>query len=325
MGLLRWISDFFYEVGRKLHHLFGLDRRKASFTGNRRARMIFIICGVITPLVNLCVFWLPSNINTFVLSFQVSTPEGVKFGFDYFEMLFREFQNPFSQLSEALINTFKFFFLNMFIKLPLSFMFSYFIYKKIAGYKVFRYIFYLPSIISSVVMTSLVMFMAGPEGPITKLWECFTGEAPLFFNDSDYALKSIMVYCLWSGFGTSMIFYTASMIRIPESVIEYGTLEGVGFLKEVRYLIIPLVWPILSIFILEGFIDIFSASGPILLFTNGGYNTYTISFWIYAKTVGISGANHNYASAVGLFFGLISTPIALFVKWLTDRIETVEY
>lgn len=326
MGIKAKISVFFYELRRKFLHLLGLDRRKKrSLTSRKRARLIFIVCGVAMPLINLCVFWIPTNINSIIMAFQVNTPTGMKAGFDYFEMLFNEFKNPLSQISESLRNTMIFFCVDMFIKLPLCFMFSFFIFKKIRGYKIFRYIFYLPSIISSVVLTSMVLFMAGPGGPITRVWEFFTGEAPMFFADSDYALKSILVYGLWSGFGSSMIFYTAAMVRIPESIIEYGRLDGIGFLKEVVHIVIPLVWPTLSVFILMGFVDIFSASGPILLFTSGEYNTYTLSFWIYAKTVGISGANQNYAAAVGLFFTLVGTPIALLVKWITDRIEPVEY
>lgn len=325
MGIRYKLSVFFYELRRRIALLCGAGKRKTSLSRRRRKRLIFITCGVALPLINLCVFWIPTNINSIILAFQVTTPEGMKFGFDYFEMLFNEFRNPLSQISESLRNTVIFFSVDMFVKLPLCFMFSFFIYKKILGYKIFRYIFYLPSIISSVVMTSMVLFMAGPEGPITRVWEMLTGTAPMFFQDSDYALKSILVYQLWSGFGASMIFYTAAMIRIPESIIEYGRLDGVGFLREVVHIIIPLVWPTLSVFILMGFVDIFSASGPILLFTSGEYGTYTLSFWIYAKTVGISGANHNYAAAVGLFFTLIGTPIALIVKWITDRIEPVEY
>ena len=120
-------------------------------------------------------------------------------------------------------------------------------------------------------------------------------------------------------------FYTAAMIRIPESIIEYVAIDGANMFVELFRIIIPLVWPTLSVFILTGVVDIFSSSGPILLFTQGKYGTYTLSFWIYAKTVGISGRNLQYASAVGLFFTIVATPLALFVRWLTNRIEPVEY
>ncbi len=302
-------------------------KAKGFLSQRKRMRMAFIVCGIAIPILNFFVFWIPTNINSLIMAFEVSSPEGTKFGFDYFSMLFNEFGNPFSRISGAVVNTIIFFCVNTFIKLPLCFLFSYFIYKKILGYKVFRYVFYLPSIISSVVLTSFFKFMADPGGPLTIVWESLFGDAPMFFADSDYALKTIIFYTLWSGFGASMIFYTAAMVRIPESVIEYGTLEGVSFLREVVSIVVPLVWPTLSVFILMNFVDIFSASGPILLFTNGEHDTYTLAFWIYANTMGAGtgGQNLNYAAAVGLFFTLCGTPIALFAKWLLDRIEPVEY
>ena len=128
MSLKSKISDFSYELSRKTHKRGGLSK-KSGFSKRKRIRLLFIICGVAIPLLNLCVFWIPTNINSILMSFQVSTPEGMKFGFDYFGMMFNEFVNPFSEIRESLRNTVIFFCVDMFIKLPLCFMFSYFIYK----------------------------------------------------------------------------------------------------------------------------------------------------------------------------------------------------
>lgn len=300
-------------------------KHSANLSGMRKKRLWFVAFGISIPILNLLIFWLPTNLNSVLLAFEWTSNGVTHYGLGNFRMLIGEFKNPLSLISESLRNTLTFFSFNMFVQLPLAFLFSYFLYKKIHGYKIFRYIFYLPVIISSVVLSSIVLFMASPDGPITILWEKCFGTAPIFFADSRYAIKAMLVYTLWSGFGSSMIFYTAAMIRIPESVIEYGQLDGVNMFGELFKIVIPLVWPTLSVFILMGFVNIFSASGPILLFTQGEYGTYTLSFWIYAKTVGLSGRNLQYASAVGIFFTLLGTPIALFVKWLTDRIEAVEY
>ena len=291
-----------------------------------RYQTAFIIVGVFFPIFSFLVFWIPTNISSLLMSFKTTLNGQVVYNLDNFRMLIDEFKNPFSQINEALKNTLIFFFFGLLVSLPLCFSFAYFLYKKILGYKIFRYIFYLPSIISGVVLSSVVLFMAKTNGPLAIVWEkCFNSPAPAFFWDSRYAIPSMLVYGLWSGFGSSLIFYTAAMIKIPESIMEYVKIDGANMFVELFRIVIPLVWPTLSIFILSNVVDIFTASGPILLFTQGKYKTYTLSFWIYAKTVGISGQNLEYASAVGLFFTLLASPIALFVKWLMDRIEPVEY
>ena len=292
----------------------------------KKYQIAFIIVGVFFPLFSFLVFWIPTNLTSLLMSFKSTLNGEVVYNLDNFRMLFDEFRNPFSEIRESLGNTLIFFFFGLLVQLPLCFLFSYFLYKKVYGYKIFRYIFYLPSIISGVVLSSVVLFMAKTNGPLAIIWEkVFNNPAPAFFWDSRYAIPSMLVYGLWSGFGSSLIFYTAAMIKIPESIIEYVNVDGANMFTELFKIIIPLVWPTLSIFILQSFVGIFSSSGPILLFTQGKYKTYTLSFWIYAKTVGISGTRLEYAAAVGLFFTILATPISLFVKWLMDRIEPVEY
>ena len=64
-------------------------------------------------------------------------------------------------------------------------------------------------------------------------------------------------------------------------------------------------------------ISVFTASGPLLLFTKGEFDTNTISFWIYGLTTGITGyTDYEYASAVGLVFTFFGLPIVLTVKKL---------
>ena len=71
-------------------------------------------------------------------------------------------------------------------------------------------------------------------------------------------------------------------------------------------------------------VGLFNSSGPILFFTLGQHDTYTISYWIfeqvYMKSV------YEYASAVGLFFTIVGLPIVMIVKWLLDKVGTeIEY
>lgn len=283
-------------------------------------KYIFCLIALTPALFNFLFFWCQINISSVSMAFKDRTG----FGFGNFIRLFDEFQNPYSLISESLKNTMIFFFFGLLVSNPMVFMFAYFLYKKIRGFEYYRFVFYLPCIISSVVMTALVKFMAGPNGPISAVWEFVSGaDSPIFFADSDYALGSILIYSLWSGFGSGLIFQTVAMKRIPEGVTEYNRIEGVGMITEITKIIIPLIWPTLSVFLLMSFVGIFNASGPILLFTNGEYKTYTLAFWIYRQTV--DGVNYEYVSAVGLFFTMIGLPITLIVKFLADRVEPVEF
>ena len=75
------------------------------------------------------------------------------------------------------------------------------------------------------------------------------------------------------------------------------------------------VWPTLSTMILMSSIGVFTADGPLLLFTQGQYKTMTLNFWIFGMTTGIGAVtDYEYASAVGLIFTILGLPIVFAVN-----------
>lgn len=279
----------------------------------------FVASLLALAVINFIVFWVIVNFSSILLAFQDANGN---WSMSNFELFFDELGTAGSVMAQATKNTLVFFGSSILVQFPLSVLFSYFLYKKVAMYKFFRVIFFLPSIISAVVLTSLYRYLL--TGPVVELLRLFgMSRPPALLADSRYALWSIVIYGLWTGFGTNMILFNGAMARIPQDVVEYGHLEGVGFFRELFQIVIPLIWPTLSTVLLLACVGIFTASGPILLFTEGAFNTYTISYWIYEQTIR---ASYEYASAVGLVFTLVGLPIVLFVRWLLDRIGTdVEY
>ena len=279
----------------------------------------FVASLLALAVINFIVFWVIVNFSSILLAFQDANGN---WSMSNFELFFDEIGTAGSVMAQATKNTLVFFGSSILVQFPLSVLFSYFLYKKVAMYKFFRVIFFLPSIISAVVLTSLYRYLL--TGPVVELLRLFgMSRPPALLADSRYALWSIVIYGLWTGFGTNMILFNGAMARIPQDVVEYGHLEGVGFFRELFQIVIPLIWPTLSTVLLLACVGIFTASGPILLFTEGAFNTYTISYWIYEQTIR---ASYEYASAVGLVFTLVGLPIVLFVRWLLDRIGTdVEY
>lgn len=302
--------------------------RRTGFNENRLRKNLFIVGMLSIAIVHFLVFWLYVNLSSILMAFKNVTIEGTKWGFGNFKIMFDSFRNPTSELRGAFVNTMIFFAVNLLIKLPLTFICSYFLYKKIKGYKYYRFVFFLPSIISAVVLTSLLKYMVNPGGPLPRIYEMLWGrEAPLFLADSDYALGVILFYTIWSGFGVNIILFQGAMSRIPPEIIEAGKIDGVGMTRELFQIVTPLVWPTISTVVVLAFVGIFSSSGEILLFTKGLYDTYTISYWIFELVQGIKGTvNLEYASTVGIFFSVIALPIVLLVKRGLEKItESVEY
>ncbi len=298
----------------------------------KKKQRLFIIGMLSLALINFAIFWVYVNIQSIVMAFQ--DPGTGAFSFINFKTLFDALghgrplvDNPQVFSVDAIVNTLIFFAVSLFFITPVSFVFSYFLYKKIWGYKVFRVVFFLPSIISVVVLTSLFGYMFSTKGIVTEIFMWLTGSetTPIFFGEERYALTCLILYNIWTGFGTNIILFSGAMSRIPEELMEYNKLEGVGFARELVQFVAPLIWPTFSTVIIFACVGIFNASGPILFFTTGNFRTNTISYWIFAQ-VYQAGGIPEYAAAVGLFFTAIGVPFVMVVKWLLGKVgQDVEY
>ena len=292
----------------------------------KRHQTPFIVGMLSVAVINFAVFWLYVNFSSILMAFESPGIDG--FTLINFENAFKEFTMADSVLPNALVNTLKCFVVALCITTPASLFCSYFLFKKIALYKFFRIVFFLPSIINVVVMTCLFSYMASvnPEGILTIIVQGILGldEPPILFGDSRYAMNTIILYNIWTGLGVNIILFSGAMARIPEDVIEYGRLEGLGFTRELLQVVAPMIWPTISTVLTLAIVGLFNSSGPILFFTKGAFDTYTISYWIFDQVYhrGV----YEYASAVGLIFTFIGLPIALLAKWGLGKVGTdVEY
>ena len=126
----------------------------------------FILSFLAIPLISTAIFYFYVNIDSILMAFDVPNGEGLFYNFSY---IIKEFAYNASELSESLVNTLYFFGANLLIMFPLSFIFSYFIFKKIKLYKFFRIAFYLPVIISGTVYVSLFKKMIAINGPLLTI------------------------------------------------------------------------------------------------------------------------------------------------------------
>ena len=272
---------------------------------------------IIIPIIHFCIFWIGVNINSFAMAFQGKNGPT----FDYIKLFFQELTTAgtSNKLLEGIKNTLIIFGLNILVLLPLSVLFSYFLYKKLICYKYLRVVFFLPSIISSVVLVTLYKEIL--NGPVSNLLMQISGSSSpiLFFDSTKYAFRSVLMYITWLGLAGNMVIYSGTMSRTPTEIVESAKLDGIGYFGELTRIVLPLMWPTLSVIVLLAVVGIFTADGPILLMTQGQYETYTLGYWFYDKT--IVNPNLNYGAAVGICFTLVSIPLTLFARWLVHRID----
>lgn len=301
------------------------DAKSNGFSKIRLKRTLFIVGMLSIAIANFLVFWLYVNFNSILMAFQMQTSKGLVWTMDNFERFFREVKIPDFQLGLAIKNSMLLYVTGTFISLPLSLLFAYYLFKKVLGANVFRVVFFLPSIISAAVLVTLFKYLVMPSGPLNEILSMLSGRdvAIEWVVDEQYSMFTILYYTVWTGFGGNIVMLTGAIHRIPEDVIEYGKLEGISMTRELFNIVIPLMWPTLSTLLICNTAGLFTASGPVLLFTEGQFGTMTLGYFIFDK---VQAGQYYYPSAIGLIFTFVGVPVTLGVKWLCDHvIEDVQY
>ncbi len=292
------------------------------------SRKIFLILMCAYPIIQFLVFWLYVNFDTIVMSFQkfdyISGKESFA-GLDNYKWLFNELMDK-KDLKNCILNSVILFAVNNFVILPIAIFCAYIFFKKLPLGPVFRVIFFLPNIISIVVLTMAFSFMFDSSfGPVNSLLTLLHLDKliPLngWLSDKGSVMGMVVLYCIWAGIGYDVVLLTGAINRIPTEVIEAGKLDGIPWYKELIQIVVPLIFPTLTTLFVTGVTVIFTIFLQPMLLTNGGpydHLSGTIALYI----VELVNNNQLYrAAAVGIAFSLIGIPIVQLIKWGMEKIS----
>ena len=286
-----------------------------------KQKTLFMASFLAIPIINFLIFFVYTNISSFFMAFQRPIYDGATemyFTMENFQKVFNSFfVDADGTLRTGLINTVLFYLSGTLIIMPISILMSYFIYKKIPGYRSFRFIAYLPQIIASSALVIIFKYSLSSGGPLAAIYKAVVREYSNPLIREPGAIITLLIYNVMFGFGGNLIVYGGAMGNINAEVLEAGELDGCTWFQELIYLIIPMMWATLSTSFILGLAGILGSSGPILAFTKGQYGTTTLSFQIYNLVSGVNGYKDlYYASAIGITMTVIMFPMVMALKRL---------
>lgn len=151
------------------------------------------------------------------------------------------------------------------------------------GMRLFRTIFYLPAIVSGVVISVIWLWIYNPDyGLINGFLAMFGIEGPGWVYDENWALPSLIIMSLW-GIGTNIVLYLAGLQSISTEFYEAAHIDGANFWQRLIYITLPSMSPVLLFTTLTGIINSLQTFTQAFIMTDGGPNNATnfYAFYIY--------------------------------------------
>lgn len=284
---------------------------------------IFIICVLLYPALHFSIFYIGLNTRSLMYAFQSYDSAGQLYfsGFKNFITAWNLITTDTSMLYVGIINSVSLFVLTTAIGMPLNMLFGYYLFKKRFGHKAIRFIAMLPSIVSGLVVTLLFLrFVEGPLPDILRMLK-ISEKTILFLRDPRFSFGTVVVYSLWTGFGGMLIYYPNAMNAIDGQLFESAKIDGATELQQIWHIILPLVYPTITTFMVTGIAGLLGTAGPLFAFF--GYDApseiYFSGYYIFRLTMQGSESSYPVLAAIGFIFTLISAPLTLLVKWAMEN------
>lgn len=181
------------------------------------------------------------------------------------------------------------------------------------GYKIFRTILFLPTVlsISAVILIWRWQFYTN-GGFINSLLVHFGIDEIAFLQTQPWAWISIIVVTIWWTMGTNMVILGAGMKNIDRTLYEAARIDGANSTQIFMRVTIPMLAPQLLIVGIMTLLASFNIYGQPDLLTQGGPDKSTTVIMMYIRQFAAgSNAQPGIATTMSLLLGLIMIAISI--------------
>ena len=296
----------------------------------KKGRSRFIFCCLAPAVILFAIFMLIPTIDVFRMSLYKwggYTAEKTFVGLDNFKILlqsdkfYQAFQNSVLLIVIVTIVTF-----------GMAIIFAAILTReKLKGQTFFRVVFYIPNILSVVVISAIFSAIYDPnQGLLNSFLNLFRGQNGvdnpiLWLGSQDLVIYSIIIAMVWQAIGYYMVMYMASMANIPDSLYESASLEGAGRIKQFFSITLPLIWTnirtTLTFFVIS---TINMSCLMVNAMTNGGPDGASNVFLSYMYQEAYTNSSYGYGMAIGVAVFLFSFALAAVLNAVTKR-EEIEF
>jgi ABC-type sugar transport system permease subunit len=209
------------------------------------------------------------------------------------------------------------------IQVAIALILAVLIYERTPGWKLFRSIFFIPVVMSPVVIGLVWTAIFDLNGPINGVLDAvgLEGVSRDWLGDASTSIPAIMIVVLWATFGFNVTIFLAGLSAMSPMLIDAARVDGAGWWSTLWHVIVPSQRRVLELVTVLNLITAFAYMLPFVFVMTGGgpgYDTYVGELLIYDE--GFNYGNLGYASAISLaLFVVVSGLMFAYIRTLQRR------
>ncbi len=303
-----------------------IDRKGVMAMTKRSGRSRFIFLCLAAAVILFTVFMILPTMNIFRMSLFVRSAYSTTEEFVWLQNFSRLMAD--SNFIRSMQNTILLIVVVTVVTFGLALIFAAILSReKIRGQNFFRIIFYIPNILSVVVISAIFSAIYDTNnGTLNSLLSLFKGDTvAILWKGESMVMVSLIIAMVWQAIGYYMVMYMASMSAVPESLYESAGLDGAGRLTQFFQITLPLIWTnirtTLTFFIIS---TINMAFLFVKAMTSGGPNGASEVALSYMYKQAYTNSTYGYGMAIGVMVFLFSFGLSALVNAVTKR-EPLEF
>ncbi|PDO09547.1 MAG: ABC transporter permease [Candidatus Reconcilbacillus cellulovorans] len=198
---------------------------------------------------------------------------------------------------------------------------------RIRGANLFRKIYLIPMLLSSVAIAQLWLKVYHPSnGILNRLLESLgVARTPDWLADPDIVLYAVFAPILWQYAGFYILIYYTALKNIPSDLLEAARIDGANAWQTAIRIRIPLIAEVFKVTVVLAVVGSLKYFDLIYVMTDGGPNgaSEVMASYMYRKA--FRGFDFGYGSAIAFFLLLICLAATWAIRKSTASRDTVQY
>lgn len=239
-------------------------------------------------------------------------------GFGNFIRLFQD-----DLFFKSIYNTLKFLVVHIPLQIIVALLLAELLNQKIVLRPFFRAAFFLPVVVSGVVVSMLWQQLYGFDtGILNRLLTTFGLGKVGWLVNPDMAMVSIAIMATWKNVGLYVILFLVGLQTVPPQYYEAADLEGASHWQKFWYITLPMINPTIFMVVILSTIGGFSLFIEPYIMTGGGPLNSTLSAVLYIYKQAFTFYHMGYSATLGFFFAFIILAVVVIQKRFIEKAES---
>lgn len=221
---------------------------------------------------------------------------------------------------KAIGNTVKYLLVNVPLQIVVALSLAYLLSTKIKMVSFYKSAFFLPVIVSGVVIAILwQQFFSYDFGLFNKVLVFFHIPKQAWLNNPQIAIYSIAVMSAWKNVGLYIILFLIGLQSVPRTYYEAAEMEGASGFQQFIHITLPMINPTMFMIVVLSTIGAFNLFIEPYMLTGGGPLNQTLSAILYIYKQAFQYYNMGYSSTLGFFYAIIIMTVVIIQKKIIEK------